>query len=199
MHKKSVDELAGEWWSVALRGVFALVAGIAISVSPIPHNERLLRIFGIYLLVDGVLTLLTAAKALRQHGSWWRSAVDGLLGVFLGYTNIVGGGLPAATRADLIALRTCVLGVLGILAARQLRGTLPEALPERLLVLAGVGSVIFSVIIFVGPAIEARVLGKLNWLATLYLVVFGLLLLVIAARLRRLAQAPATAARGIGP
>ena len=38
MHKKSVDELAGEWWSVALRGVFALVAGIAISVSPIPHN-----------------------------------------------------------------------------------------------------------------------------------------------------------------
>jgi uncharacterized membrane protein HdeD (DUF308 family) len=95
MNKKFVNDLTREWWSVALRGVVAVLAGVVVVVSPIPH-----------------------------------------------------------------------------------------------LLLSGIGSVILSVIIVVGPAIEARILGRLDWLACLYLVGFGLLLVTLAARLRTLSRGP---------
>ncbi len=193
MRTKSVGELANEWWSVGLRGGLAVVAGVVVVLSPIPHTERLLRVFGLYLVIDGLITLLAAIQAVIQRTSWLRLTINGLLGVVFGYANLAGNGTSPATRADIIAVRTLVVGVSGIILAWQVRGALPDNLPERLLILAGVGSIIFSLIIFVGPTIEAAVLGGLDWLATLYLLVFGLLLLVIAARLRTIAQTPTPA------
>jgi uncharacterized membrane protein HdeD (DUF308 family) len=190
MIKKSVNDLTREWWSVALRGAVAVLAGVVIVVSPIPHRDHLLRVFGAYMLVDGIIGLITAAQAARRRESWRRPVADGILGILVGMVNLIGGGLPALVRADLIALRTFVQGVSGILVARQLRTELPETLPQWLLMLCGIGSVIFSVIIVVGPAIEARVLGRLDWLACVYLVGFGLLLLTLAARLRTLSRGP---------
>jgi uncharacterized membrane protein HdeD (DUF308 family) len=190
MNKTSVNDLAREWWSVALRGVVAVVAGVAVVVSPIPHLDHLLGVFGAYMLVDGIIDLVTAVQAARRHQSWRKPLASGILGILVGMTNLIGGGLPALVRADLIALRTLVLGVSSIIVARRLRTELPETLPEWLLLLCGMGSVIFSVIIVVGPAIEARVLGRLDWLACLYLVGFGLLLLTLAARLRTLSRGP---------
>ncbi|MGZ3639890.1 MAG: hypothetical protein ACXVCX_18820, partial [Ktedonobacterales bacterium] len=67
-------------------------------------------------------------------------------------------------------------------------------LPEWLLQLTALASIVFGVIIFVGPAIEARIVGELDWLTALYLIGLGLLLLVIAARLRAVSRIPAGAA-----
>ena len=192
MNKKSVNDLTREWWSVALRGVVAVVAGVAVVVSPIPHLDHLLGVFGAYMLVDGIIDLVTAVQAARRHQSWRKPLASGILGILVGMTNLIGGGLPALVRADLIALRTFVLGVSSIIVARRLRTELPETLPQWLMMLCGICSVILSVIIAVGPAIQARILGRLDWLVCLYLVGFGLLLLTLAARLRTLSRGPAS-------
>jgi hypothetical protein len=39
MNKKSVNDVTREWWSVALRGVVAVLAGVVVVVSPIPHLD----------------------------------------------------------------------------------------------------------------------------------------------------------------
>jgi uncharacterized membrane protein HdeD (DUF308 family) len=189
MNKKSVNDLTREWWSVALRGMVAVVAGVAVVVSPIPHLDHLLRVFGAYMLVDGIVDLVTAVQAARRHQSWLKPLASGILGILVGMANLIGGGIPVPVRADLIALRTFVVGAFSIVAWR-LRTELPETLPQWLMMLCGIGSVILSVIIVVGPAIEARILGPLDWLACLYLVGFGLLLLTLAARLRTLSRGP---------
>ncbi len=186
MKKTSLEDLASEWWTVGLRGVLAIAVGIAVVVSPVPHVDHLLRVFGVYLLVDGVLVLLTAAVAIRDHQGWVRPAINGALGVYFGYINIADTGLPASTRADLVALRTFLLGVSGLLVAWEVRGVLPDTLPQWLLALAAIGSILFSLVIFFGPAIDAKALGRLDWLGALYLVVFGCLLLLVAARSRTL-------------
>jgi uncharacterized membrane protein HdeD (DUF308 family) len=192
MNKKSVNDLTREWWSMALRGVVAVLAGVIIVVSPLPHLDHLLRVFGAYMLVDGIIDLVTAAQAARLHQSWRKPLANGILGILVGMANLSGGGIPVPVRADLIALRTFVVGAFSIVVARRLRTELPETLPQWLMMLCGIGSVILSVIIVVGPAIEARILGRLDWLACLYLVGFGLLLLTLAARLRTLSHGPAS-------
>lgn len=97
-------------------------------------------------------------------------------------------------RGDLVAVRTFISGISSFVLARQVRTELPDDLPEWLLQLTALVSIVFSVIIFVGPAIEARIVGKLDWLAALYLIGLGLLLLVVAARLRAVSRIPAGAA-----
>jgi hypothetical protein len=63
-------------------------------------------------------------------------------------------------------------------------------LPVWHLLLGGIGSALFSVLLVVGPALQARLLGRLDWLACVYLVGLGLLLLTLAARLRTLHRVP---------
>ncbi|MGZ3585245.1 MAG: DUF308 domain-containing protein, partial [Ktedonobacterales bacterium] len=179
---------------VALRGLLAVVAGIAIYLSPIPHTDHLLRVFGAYMIVDGLIELFITVQAVRQRQDWLRPGINGVLGVVFGLFNVVGGGLPAVVRADLVAVRTFISGISSFLLARQVRTELPADLPEWLLQLTALASIVFSVIIFVGPAIEARIVGELDWLTALYLIGLGLLLLVIAARLRAVSRIPAGAA-----
>jgi uncharacterized membrane protein HdeD (DUF308 family) len=190
MTRKSVADVTGDWWSVALRGVVALLAGVVIVVSPIPHQSHLLPVFGAYMVTDGIIELGTAARAVRAHQPWSKAAAQGMLGVLFGLVNLVGSGLPAVVRADFIALRTFVHAVSDIIVARRLRTEGPTRLPAWHLLLGGLGSVIFSVILVVGPALQERLLGRLDWLACLYLVGLGLLLLTLAARLRALHRVP---------
>ena len=123
------------------------------------------------------------------HGNM-HHAPQGLLGVLFGLVNLLGVGLPAVVRADFIALRTFVLGMSDISVARRLRTEGPATVPAWHLLLGGIGSAIFSVLLVVGPALQARLLGQLDWLACLYLVGLGLLLLTLAARLRALSRVP---------
>jgi uncharacterized membrane protein HdeD (DUF308 family) len=190
MTRKSVAEVTGDWGSVALRGVVALLAGVVMVVSPIPHQSHLLPVFGAYMLTEGIVELVTAAQATRAHQPWSKAAAQGLLGVLFGLVNLVGGGLPAVVRADFIALRTFVRAVSDIIVARRLRTEGPAMLPAWHLLLGGIGSALFSVLLVVGPALQARLLGRLDWVASLYLVGLGLILLTLAARLRALSRVP---------
>ena len=190
MTRKTVAAVTGEWWSVALRGVVALLAGVVMVVSPIPHQSHLLPVFGAYMLTEGIVDLVTGARAARAHQPWSKAVAQGTLGVLFGLLNLVGGGLPAVVRADFIALRTFVLGASDIIVARRLRTEGPATLPAWHLLLGGIGSALFSVLLVVGPALQARLLGRLDWLACLYLVGLGLLLLALAARLRALHRVP---------
>ena len=52
---------------MALRGGVALLAGVVMVVSPIPHQSHLLPVFGAYMLTDGIVELVTAARAVRTH------------------------------------------------------------------------------------------------------------------------------------
>src|SRR5437764_4451678 len=192
MTRTSVADVTGDWWSVALRGGVALLAGVVMVVSPIPHQSHLLPVFGAYMLTEGIVELVTAARAARAHQPWPKVAAQGILGVFFGLVNLVGGGLPAVVRADFIALRTFVRAVSDISVARRLRTEGPAILPSWHLLLGGIGSALFSVLLVVGPALQARLLGRLDWVACLYLVGLGLILLTLAARLRALSRVPAS-------
>jgi uncharacterized membrane protein HdeD (DUF308 family) len=180
MKKESLSDLARDWWEMGLRSLAAMVSGVIILVAPFPYADALLRVFGGYLLTDGVITLIMATLRARQRKSWAKSALNGLLGVLFGVANLIGGGLPLEVRADLIAFRTLLVGVSSLITARRLRVAPSDALLQVLLTLAGAGSVVFSLIIAIGPRLKVHFLDEIGWLIALYLFSFSLLLLIIS-------------------
>jgi uncharacterized membrane protein HdeD (DUF308 family) len=75
-----------------------------------------------------------------------------------------------------------VTGILEIIAAIKLRKQISN---EWLLVLAGIASVAFGVVLLLQPAASALVL---IWWVGAYALLFGILLVVLAFRMRRLGK-----------
>lgn len=89
---------------------------------------------------------------------------------------------------DLIASWAVVRGIFEIVAAIQLRKELTN---EWLLILGGVFSIIFGVLLFLNPAAGAL---AMVWLIGSYTLVFGIMMIMLSFRLRGLRKLqPATA------
>jgi len=97
-------------------------------------------------------------------------------------------GMTALGLLILIAAWAMLTGILEIAAAIKLRKVVTN---EWLLVLAGIASVAFGVLLMLQPAAGALVLV---WWVGAYALVLGILLFVLALRMRRLGQRPFAAA-----
>ena len=178
-----LDALTQRWWVVALRGVAAVIFGILALVWPGITLGALVLLFGAYALVDGVCALWTAATggpAASGRRPWL--VLEGVAGVAAGIATFVWPGITALALLAVVAAWALVTGVLEIVAAIRLRR---EIEGEWLMVLSGVLSVVFGILLFINPAAGAL---AVTWLIGAYAIVFGAVLLGLAMRLYRLRQ-----------
>jgi uncharacterized membrane protein HdeD (DUF308 family) len=176
------------WWAVALRGLTAVLFGIAALVWPGITLTALVLLFGAYALVDGIFSLVHAFSS----GTGFRAllAIEGIAGIAAGIIALVWPGITALTLLYVIAAWAIVTGILEIVAAIQLRKLIEN---EWLLVLGGVASVAFGVILAFQPGAGAL---ALLWLIGAYAVVFGVVLIALGFRLRSLGQEMAKSEEG---
>jgi len=180
--------LTRNWWALALRGIFAVLLGLAAFVLPGVTLAVLVALFGAYAVVDGVLTIIAGIRAAERHERWWSPILKGLAGIAAGVLAFVWPALTALALLYLIAGWAIVTGVLEIVAAVHLH----RAHGEWLLILNGVLSVLFGFLVVIWPS--AGVLTLL-WLIGAYAIVFGIVLLVLAFRLRNLHRRQTSVAR----
>jgi len=171
--------LTRNWWALALRGIFAILLGLAALVLPGVTLAVLVALFGAYAVVDGVLAIIAGVRAAERHERWWSLILKGLAGIVAGVLAFVWPALTALALLYLIAGWAIVTGVLEIVAAVHLH----RAHGEWLLILNGVWSILFGLFVIVWPG--AGVLTLL-WIVGVYAIVFGAMLLVLAFRLRNL-------------
>jgi uncharacterized membrane protein HdeD (DUF308 family) len=167
------------WWLLLLRGLAAIVFGVLTLLEPGISLAVLVLFFACYALVDGVLCLWTVVAGHGRHESRWVLGLEGLLGVGVGVLTFVAPGITALVLLFYIAIWAIATGVLEIAVAIRLRR---EIRGEWLLVLAGVASVVFGVILMVRPGAGAL---ALLWLIGSYAILFGLLVVGLAFRARR--------------
>src|SRR5215212_2919709 len=74
--------LAGNWWAFLLRGIAAVLFGVAVPFWPRPTPFVFIVLFGSYTLVDGILALVAGTRGSR--GRRWPLLVEGVLGVLAG-------------------------------------------------------------------------------------------------------------------
>jgi len=173
-----VDLLKRNWWLLALRGLLAVIFGILAFVWPGLTLLTFVFLFGWYALLNGILSFFLAAKTPKGHGRIASLILGGLLSVLAGLLTFFMPGITALGLLILIAAWAIVNGVMEIVAAARLRKIITN---EWLLMLAGIASVAFGVILLLQPAAGAL---ALIWLIATWAIVFGILLMIVAFQMR---------------
>jgi uncharacterized membrane protein HdeD (DUF308 family) len=173
-----VVELARWWWTFIIRGIAAIAFGVLAFVSPAWSLAVLVALFGVWALVDGVTGVVTGVRSRGRDRSWWLSILEGIVGIVAGVFALVFPILAAGALVFIIAAWAIISGIFQIVAAIRLREQIQG---EFWLGLAGVGSILFGVVLYLFPAAGAL---SLVWLIGGFAIVLGGFLLVLGWRLR---------------
>lgn len=174
--------LADNWWLLLLRGIAAIIFGVLAFFWPGITLLTLVLFWGAYALVDGVLALWAAISGrvptMTPGPRWWLGIV-GIAGIAAGIMTFAWPGMTTFILLMFIAAWAIVTGVMEIWGAVRLR---KEIEGEWLLVLSGLLSVAFGVILFAQPGTGAL---ALVWLIGWFAVLFGIVNIALAFRLKQ--------------
>lgn len=144
-------------------------------------------VFAAYLLVDGVFGIISAVRAARSHERWGWLPAEGILNIIMG---VIAAVFPVAAVLGFVLVTAAWAFLSGgamLVAAFEMH----ISHGRWWMVLGGIVSLIWGVMLVIAPLIGAVVL---TWWLGAYATVFGVTLLVASFHLR----SQRTAARGSG-
>lgn len=174
------DILTRNWWLVVLRGVLAILFGIAAFIWPSLTLAALVILFGAYAFVDGIFAIGSGISGALSGSSRWWLVLGGIAGVIVGLITFFYPGITAVTLLYFIGAWAIVTGVFQVIGAIELRQVIKD---EWLLIFSGVLSVIFGVLVFVYPQATAL---SIIWLIAAYAVIFGIATVALGFRVKSL-------------
>ena len=172
--EQSKHILRRPWWSTGLRGLFALLFGLAAIIWPGVTIIVLVTLFGAYALIDGVVAVGVSLHERRFIRRWWVLLLEGLAGIAFGVITLLWPAITAFALLYLVAAWAIITGVFEVIAAFS--GQVSPA-REWTLALAGVLSILLGVLLAVQPGMGLHVLA---WFIGFYALFFGGLLIVRA-------------------
>jgi uncharacterized membrane protein HdeD (DUF308 family) len=170
--------LADNWWIVALRGVLAILFGIAAFVMPVATMLAFVIVFAAYSFVDGIFSIALSARGARKGERWGLLLLNGLFGIAIGVAAALLPGITVLAFVFMVAAWALVSGGLMLGAALSLR----ISHGRWLLVFGAIASLLYGLLLFASPFIGALVL---TWWMGAHALIFGVTLIVLASRLRK--------------
>ena len=169
--------LIGNWWLLALRGIFAIIFAVIAFLWPGITATVLVLMFGAYALVDGIFALVAALRAARHHGPSGALILEGVLDLIIAAIVFFWPVEALVAIIYFIAIWAIITGIALIaagIAMIRVNG-------EWLLVLSGIISILLGIILFVQPS--AGVIA-LSWWLSIYALLFGIAMIAAAFRMR---------------
>jgi uncharacterized membrane protein HdeD (DUF308 family) len=171
--------LASRWWVLLLRGIAAIIFGVLAFIWPGITLVTLVLLFGAFALIDGAIALGAAfSGSAKAVPTWWLVLV-GVLGIVAGIMMLLWPGMSAILLVLFIGAWAVAHGIFEIIGAIQLRKEIEN---EWTLILGGIISVIFGIVVLIAPGAGAL---ALVWWIAIYSIVFGILFVAFSLRLRR--------------
>ena len=179
--KEGEEILARIWKVTALRGILAIAFAVVILVWPSIGLTALIALFGAFALVSGVTTIIGAFSFHMNGGDRAWLVIDGILGIAVGVVVFVWPDLSALGLLYAIAAWAIATGILEM----SLAFVVPVSGGRKLLlVLGGLLSVAFGVIMFGHPGAGAIALLSL---IGAFAFVSGVMQIALAVELRSVA------------
>ena len=174
--------LGRNWWLLLLRGLVAIVFALLTWAQPGVSLAALVLVFGIYVLADGLLGVWSAIAKRRDNRHWWLLLLWGLVGIVVGVMTFIMPGITGLVLLVYIAAWAMITGVLQIVGAIRLR---KEIKGEWLMILSGLVSVAFGVLLFLQPGAGALAVA---WIIAAYAFILGVLMVLLAFKVRKLGR-----------
>jgi uncharacterized membrane protein HdeD (DUF308 family) len=172
------------WWAMALRGLVAVLFGIAALMLPGVMLWALVALFGAYALVDGIFALISAFRreARREvRGERWGPLLfEGVIGILIGVLTFIWPKLTAMGLVYMIAFWAILTGAREVMTAVRLRHAIRG---EWLMALIGILSMAFGLLLAMFPLAGAL---SLMWLIGAYAIAAGVLMIALGFKLRSL-------------
>jgi uncharacterized membrane protein HdeD (DUF308 family) len=166
------------WWTILLRGIIAIMFGIAAFVWPGMTILFLISLFGVYALLDGSISVIIGIEQYGQQERWWATLLQGIAGIIVGLLTFLWPQVTGLVLLFFIAAWAILTGLFEIMAAIRLRKVI---VGEWLLGLSGVISVLFGITLFVHPAAGAL---AVIWVIGIFAILNGLLLIFLSLRIK---------------
>ena len=171
-----------KWWVSLLRGILALIIGSLAIIGPLEILNTGLILFAIFLIADGVITAVTSIAHTKIVKRWFYSFLEGFLGFLLGIFLLLWPGAAVVLFIYVIAFWALTMGVIEITSGLEFRKVLPG---EWMMIVIGSTSIILSFLLFLMPKVAAV---TLVWILAFFLIVFGVLQILLAFRLRKISH-----------
>ena len=171
------------WWMLAIRGVIAVLFGIAAIVWPSLTALVLVYLFGAFALLDGIVAVVVSVQERAIAPGWWVLLIGGIVGILIGILTFFSPIVAALALLYLIAAWAIITGVLEIAAAFSMRRALAL---EWTLGIAGILSILLGILLAFRPV--SGILAVV-WIIGVYAIVFGVLLIIRAFQFRSIATA----------
>jgi uncharacterized membrane protein HdeD (DUF308 family) len=175
-----VETLKRHWWVPVIRGIAAVVFGVIAFTHPVMAIETLVLFFGAWVLIDGIFRIFGAIKHRGSDSDWAWQLVIGLIGIIVGLLTFHAPQVTALALVIYIAAWALMIGASEIVMAVKLRH---EIKGEWLLILMGLASIVFAVLLLWNPVAGA---AAVIWLIAWYAVVLGILAIFFGFRLKTL-------------
>ena len=169
--------LTRNWWALAVRGGAAVLFGVVAVLLPGEAIITLALLFSAYLLTDGAFAIVTGVRAARRGERWWSFVLEGAADITAAVITLLWPGLTVVAFVALTAAWAVISGALMLIASRRLT----EQLGRWMLVLGGVLSLLWGVMLIAAPFAGAIVL---TWWMGAYALLFGVTLIGLSVRLR---------------
>jgi uncharacterized membrane protein HdeD (DUF308 family) len=173
-----LDNLARNWWALALRGVAAIVFGLATLLWPGITLWVLVLFFAAYMLVDGIFAIVTGLRAAQYHRRWWPLILEGVADFVAGAVALLWPRLALLGFIYVTAVWAILSGIALLIAALRLH----RAYGEVTLILGGLVSIAWGILVVVWPIAGELALA---WWIGAYALLFGVFMLTFALSLRR--------------
>jgi uncharacterized membrane protein HdeD (DUF308 family) len=163
------------WWTFMVRGILAAILGIVALFWPADSISALLRITGLFLIVDGAVTFFSFWKKTGSQAESGSGIVSLVLGLVLLF-------LPAGSARFvfiLLGLWALVRGLAHLLTWWQTPSSDPERNSTRN---AGIIAVLVGIVLVFWPGTGLVALG---WVIAIAALVMAAVLLFLATRFKR--------------
>ena len=168
------------WWVLLLRGVLAILFGVAAYAWPGMTLATLVTLFGAFAFVDGIFNVFHAFSGRKGDERWWVLLLEGLLGIAFGVITFQAPEITATVLILYIAFWAMATGVLRIILAVRLR---KEIEGEWWMALAGLAGIVFGVLMVARPGAGAL---ALLWLVAIWAIVGGVFLVILSFKVKGL-------------
>ena len=151
--KMTQTQLTKMRWALGLSGALSVALGVVIVVWPGISLYALTIVFGAYALATGIIQLGSAISGAEKGERGWL-VVTGVLGIAVGVMVLVWTNISALALLYVIGVYAVMLGVIAIGGAFWLPISGGDT---ALMILWGVLSIVFGIVIFAKPGAGALV------------------------------------------